>query len=161
MSALGIAAVGLVMAVGLVGSVLPFVPGLVLVWGAGLVYGFVAGFGTVGGVAFAVMTVLLLAGTLAQVVLPTRRGAARGASRGVLLAGALGGVVGFFVVPVLGLPLGAVAGVLVAEHQRSGDWARAWDLTKSVLVGFGLGALAEFAAGLAMIIAWVVWVVAG
>jgi hypothetical protein len=54
---------GLVMAVGAVGTIVPLVPGISLVWGAGLVYGLDRGFGTIGVVAFAVMTGLAVAAT--------------------------------------------------------------------------------------------------
>lgn len=160
MSALGLAAVAVAMAVGLAGTLLPFLPGLVLIWAAGLVYGLSAGFGTAGVVAFVVMSVLLVVGTAAQFVLPSWRGAARGAPASVLLAGAGLGVVGFFVVPVIGLPLGAVLGVLLAEYNRTQDWPRAWALTKQVVVGYGIGVLVEFGSGVLMILAWVAWLIA-
>jgi uncharacterized protein YqgC (DUF456 family) len=156
----GIGVVALVMAVGLAGTLLPFVPGLALIWAAGLVFGLVDGFGTVGALLFALMTVLLAAGTAARYVLPARCGAGRGVPTSTLLVGAAVGVIGFFVVPVVGLPLGAALGVLLAERRRTASWPSAWDRTRSVIVGFGLGALAEIAAGLAMVLAWVAWVVA-
>lgn len=156
-SGLGTAAVALVMAVGLAGTLVPFLPGLALIWAAGLVFGLVAGFGTGGAVAFGVMTVLLAAGTAAHYLLPTRCGAARGAAPRALAAGAALGMVGFFVVPVVGLPLGAALGVLLAERSRTGDWAAAWDRTRGVVLGFGLGVLAELAAGLLMVLTWAAW----
>lgn len=157
----GVALVALVMAVGLAGTLLPIVPGLALIWAAGLVFGLVDGFGTAGSVLFAVMTVLLVAGTAAPYVLPARCGAGRGVPASTLLVAAGAGVVGFFVVPVIGLPLGAVLGVLLAERGRTRSWPAAWDRTRSVMVGFGLGALAQVGAGLAMVLAWVAWAVAG
>jgi uncharacterized protein YqgC (DUF456 family) len=156
-----VAAVAVAMVVGLAGTVVPVVPGLLLVWGAGVVYGLVEGFGVVGWVSLGLMSGLAVAGTVAGVVLPKRSGAASGASRSALVAGATLGVVGFFAVPVVGLPLGAVAGVLLAERARTGAWGPAWVATRGVVVGFGLGALAQLAAGTAMIACWAIWVVAG
>lgn len=160
-SALGIALVALVMAVGLVGVVLPFLPGSGLIWTAGLVFGIVDGFTGVGWVLFGLMTVFALAGTAASVALPHRAGVRAGASRQALGLGVLLGIIGFFLIPVVGLVVGAVAGVLLAEYQRFGDWAAAWRTSKRVIVGFGLGAAAEFVASFAMILCWVAWVVAG
>lgn len=159
MSGLGIFLVALAMAVGLVGTVLPLLPGSVLIWGAGLVYGLVAGFGGPGGWLFGLMTLVLIVGTVAEYVLPTRGGAERGASTQTLVVGAIFGVIGFFVIPVVGLPLGAVLGVLLAERQRTGNWENAWYRTRGVLRGFGLGVLAEFTAGLLMILLWIGWVI--
>jgi uncharacterized protein YqgC (DUF456 family) len=157
----GVVAVALVMALGVVGTVVPLVPGLGLIWAAGLVYGLLDGFGVVGAMAFTVMTLLVAGGTVAKYVLPSRGGAGRGASRTTLLAGAGCGLIGFFVLPVLGLPLGAVLGVLLAERQRTQDWSAAWYRTRGVIVGFGIGALVEFAAALAMVLVWVGWVLGG
>ncbi len=159
MDLVGIVLIALVMAVGLIGTVLPFVPGLILVWGAALVYGLVAGFGAAGWVAMAVITALLILGIVAGIALPHRRVSEGGAPRATVLAGIAGGIIGFFVIPVIGLPLGAVVAVLLAERARTPDWAVAWSSTRNLVVGFGLGALAQLAAGLLMITTWVVWVV--
>jgi uncharacterized protein YqgC (DUF456 family) len=146
------------MVAGLIGTIVPLVPGLLIVWVAGLVYGLVEGFGTLGGVAFAVMTVLLVMGSAASYVLPHRAGVLAGAGKGSLRLGIVGAVVGFFVIPVLGLPIGAVAGVWLGERLRLGDWREAWGTTRRVVVGFGLGALAEFGAGALMFATWLIWV---
>lgn len=161
MSGFGVALVGAVMALGLVGTVVPVMPGLAVVWGAGLVYGLLAGFGSVGAVAFAVMTLLAVIGTIATYALPHRGGTARGAPRSSMLAGVAGAIVGAVVIPVLGLPIGAVIGVWLAETARLGDARAAWQVTVGVILGFGLGMLVEFSLGVAMIGCWVAWVVFG
>lgn len=161
MSGLGIALVAAVMVVGLVGTVVPVMPGLAVVWGAGLVYGLIAGFGTVGTVAFVVMTLLAVAGTIATYVLPHRGGKTRGAPASSMLAGVVGALVGVVVIPVLGLPIGAVTGVWLAETARLGDARKAWQVTVGVILGFGLGMLVEFSLGVLMIGCWVGWVVGG
>ena len=46
-----------------------------------------------------------------------------------MLAGALLGIVGFFVIPVVGLVIGFVVGVYLAEWYRLRDVARAWRAT--------------------------------
>lgn len=153
--------VALAMAIGLAGTILPFVPGLPLIWGAALAYGLIESFGTVGVIAMVVMTGLLISGVGAKIVVPQRRATAGGAPRSTLVIAALAGIVGFFVIPVVGLPVGAVAGVLIAEHRRTNDWAAARRSTKEVVIGFGIGTLLEMAAGLAMIVTWVIWVLLG
>lgn len=161
MSGFGIALVAVVMGVGLVGTVVPVMPGLAVVWGAGLVYGLIAGFGSVGTVAFVVMTLSAVAGTIATYALPHRGGTARGAPSSSMLAGVVGALVGVVVIPVLGLPIGAVAGVWLAETARLGDARQAWQVTVGVILGFGLGLLVEFSLGVLMIGSWVAWVVFG
>ena len=153
-----VALAGLVMALGLAGTVVPFLPGLPLIWGAALGYGIAVGFGLTGGIAMGAITIAMVLGILAKVVLPKRRAEATGAPRSTVMAGAVGGVIGFFVVPVVGLPLGAIGGVLVAEYRRTSDWSLAWRSTKEVAIGFGLGTLAEMTAAVVMIAFWVGWV---
>ena len=150
--------IGLAMAVGLIGTLLPLVPGLPIVWAAALVYGLAEGFDGAGAVAFTLITLLAVTGIIAGLVLPHRRVAAKGAPASTVAAGVTLGIIGFFVIPVVGLVVGAVGGVLLAERSRTGDWAIAWATTKDLLVGFGIGVAVEFAAGLAMILCWVTWV---
>nr|MBA3289934.1 DUF456 domain-containing protein [Actinomycetota bacterium] len=49
--------VAVAMAAGLVGTLLPLLPGLPIIWVAALVYGLLTEFGTAGWVAFALITV--------------------------------------------------------------------------------------------------------
>lgn len=158
MDDIAVVVAGLVMAVGLAGTVVPFVPGLPLIWAAALGYGLAEGFGAPGWVAMAAISALMGAGILAKIVFPKRRADATGAPRSTILVGGIGGVIGFFVVPFVGLPLGALVGVLLAEQRRTSDWQSAWASTKQVAIGFGLGTLAEMSAGALMIACWVVWV---
>ena len=149
-----------VMAVGAVGTVVPLLPGLALVWGAGLVYGLVEGFDAVGGVSFAAMSALAAGGTVAGWVVPKRRASGAGAGRTSVWLGIAAAVVGFFVVPVVGLALGGVLGIYVGENLRTRDPAAAWITTRATIVGFGVAALIQLAAALAMILVWAGWVVA-
>ncbi|MPZ74338.1 MAG: DUF456 family protein [Nitriliruptorales bacterium] len=146
-----------VMVVGLIGTVVPVMPGLILIWGAALAYGLIDGFGRAGSFAFTVISLLLAGGMVAGYVLPHRAGVRGGAARSSLRLGIVGAIVGFFVIPVLGLPIGAVAGVLLGEYSRLGDWGPAWTTTRRVIAGFGWAALAEFTAGVAMVGTWAAW----
>jgi uncharacterized protein len=149
--------VAVMMAVGAVGTVVPLVPGLGLVWAAGLLYGLERGFAG-GDVAwFVVMTALAVGGTVAGWVVPHRRARGSGAGRGSVWLGVTGAVVGFFVVPVVGLALGGVAGIYLGEHLRTRDAAQAWLATRATLVGFGVAALVQFGMALAMISVWAAW----
>jgi uncharacterized protein len=159
--ALLIGFVAAAMAVGVVGTVVPVVPGLILVWAAALVYGLVAGFGSVGALAFALITGLALAGIVIGILLPQRAAASGGAARSSMRVGALFAVVGFFVVPVIGVVLGGVLGVFLGEFVRTRDTAAAWHATVAAMKGFGIAAVVQVLLGLAMVAVWVPWVVLG
>jgi hypothetical protein len=62
-------------------------------------------------------------------------------------------VIWFFVVPVVGLVVGFVAGVYASELQRVGT-QRAWGTTKHALRAAGLSVLIELAAGLLAAVTW-------
>lgn len=144
----------LVMLVGLVGVVVPVLPGLLLVWGAGVFWAWADGGGVRWAVA-ALLTLLLVVGTVAKYALPARTASAAGAPRRTLLLGVLGAVVGFFVIPVAGLLVGGVGAVYLAELQRLGGSAAAWRSTRAVLVGVGVGVLVELVTGVLMVMVWV------
>jgi uncharacterized protein YqgC (DUF456 family) len=152
--------VAVAMAVGVVGTVVPVVPGLALVWGAALVYGLVDGFGAVGVVAMVVITALAVAGTVAGIAIPRRAAGATGAAASSLWLGGALAIVGFFAVPVVGLPLGGALGIFVGEQLRTKDTGLAWRATRATLTGFGVAALVQVGAALAMVAAWVVWLLA-
>lgn len=148
-------------AVGIAGTVLPFVPGLGLIVAATLVFGIVDGFGRTGALAFGSIVAVAIAGTVAGIVLPHRSAGRAGAPRSSLLVGALGAVIGFFAIPVVGAPIGGVVGIYLSERSRTGDADAAWRTTRGAIKGFGLGAAAQLAAALLMAAIWVGWVIVG
>jgi uncharacterized protein YqgC (DUF456 family) len=157
-SGTGLFLVGLAMAVGLVGIVVPVLPGLPVIWGAGLVWA-LAEDGAARWLVLAVLTVLLAVGTVARYVLAARSMGGK-VPRLTMLAAAVGGVVGMVVIPVVGMPVGGVVGVYVAELRRTGNRPAAWASTKKVMLAFGIGMAVELAAGIAMVVTWGVAVAA-
>ncbi len=150
----------IVMLIGLVGVLLPVLPGLLLIGLAGLAWAGLDGGGAARWTVFATMVALLLAGTVAKYVLPARSARSTGAPRSTVLIGSIGAVVGFFVIPVVGLVIGGVGAVFLAELSRLGDAGSAWRSTRAVVVGIGFGVLIEFTAGLLAVLVWVAGVLA-
>jgi len=149
--------VGLAILVGLAGIIVPVLPGTVLILAALLIWAVQVGTG-VGWVVFAVGTTFLAIGTLVKYVVPGRRMQAAGVPNSTILVGALVGLVGFFVIPVVGLLVGFVLGVYVSEHRRVGA-ERAWPSTKAAIKAVGLGILIELVAALLATATWLVGVV--
>lgn len=150
--------VAVVIGLGLVGILVPVLPaGGSLVIGAG-VLGWAWWRGTpVAWVVFVVAAVLLLVGMIAQYAVPARRLHDAGVPASTQLVGAAFGFVGLFVVPVVGLFLGFVLGVYVAEVLRVGS--RAWGSTKSALKAVGLSVVIELVGGVLATVAWIVGLV--
>ncbi len=148
---------GLVMLLGLAGVLVPLLPGTALVLAAGVAWALlVVETGTTRWVVVAVMAVLFLAGLLLKYALPGRH-LAGALPRRTLLLGAAGAALGLVLLPPLGLLLGGVAGVYLAEAQR--DPRTAWRSTVQVLKAVGLGVLAELTAAVLMVGTWLVGVV--
>ena len=76
----------------------------------------------------------------------------------VLLVGAVFGIVGFFVIPVLGLVLGFVLGVYLAELADRRDQRLAWTSTKEAVKGVALSVGVELAGAVLATAVWVIGV---
>ena len=150
--------VAVAIAVGLVGVLVPVLPGTILVGGAVLVWAFEVGTSTAW-IVFAVVTTLLAVGAIVKYVVPGRRLAEAGVPTSSLWAGGLLGLVGFFVVPVVGLVLGFVLGVYLAEARRLRSGS-AWPSTVHALKAAGLSILIELLAAVLAALVWVAGVVA-
>lgn len=136
----------LAVAVGLVGIVVPVLPGSVLILAALLVWAVVTGSAT-GWTVFAIATAFLVIGTVVKFAVPGRRMKSAGVPNATLLLGGVGGVVGFFAIPVVGLPVGFVLGVYAAELRRVGN-VEARRTTLAALKAVGLSILIEATAAL-------------
>jgi len=148
----------LVIAVGLVGILVPILPGSILVLGAILGWAWYVG-GATAWVVLAVAAVVLVAGAVVKYLVPNRRLKEVGVPASTQWIGAALGIVGFFVVPVIGLFIGFVLGVYLAELRRLGSTA-AWPSTLHALKAVGLSILIELAAGVAATLVWVAGVLA-
>lgn len=149
---------GLLILVGLVGIVLPVLPGIPVILASVLVWAIVAADPVGWGVLGAAVGVAALGLTL-QYLIPGRRMLVAGVPRRSIVLGAVVGIVGFFVVPVVGLVLGFVGGVFLAETVRLQSTGRAWSSTvvavRAAMVSYGI----ELSAGLVIAAMWLfaVW----
>lgn len=109
---------------------------------------------TTGWVVLTIAAVLIGAAQIVKYLVPGRRMRDAGVPGITMAAGAVVGVVGFFVIPVVGLFLGFPAGVYVAERRRLGPHQHAWESTKHALKALGLSILIELTAALLVAGMW-------
>ncbi len=149
--------VGLMIVVGLVGTVIPVLPGILLVWAAVLVWA-IAGDGSDVGrwVVFAIATAIAGTAVVLSTILPGRRAAATGAPRSLMWIVALGTLVGFFVIPVVGALVGGPVAAYVAELVRLRDPAAAWRSAVEALKGFGIGVAIQLVGGVTIAVTWLI-----
>jgi uncharacterized protein len=110
MSTSGEVLVGLAIVVGLVGVVVPVLPGALLVWAAILVWALFTQTVVAWGV-LAVATLCVAGVQVVKYVVPDRRLREAGVPRSSIVVGGLLALIGFFVIPVIGLFVGVVGGV--------------------------------------------------
>ena len=150
----GIILVALAIAVGIIGIVVPLLPGTLLVFGAIAVWAVVEN-NLTAWVTFGVVTALIGVATLIKYTWPVKRMRAADVRTLSLAAGGVLGIIGFFVIPVIGLVIGFVLGVYLAELATRNDQRLAWTSTKHAVKGVALSMGVELAGALLATVAWV------
>jgi len=158
MSDLGVVVVALAIAIGIVGVVVPVLPGALLVWAAIAVWALVVGSATAWAV-LAAATVLIGGAQLVKLLVPGRRLRAAGVHRRSILAGVVLATAGFFLIPVVGFFIGFPLGVYLEERRRLGNHASAWNSTQEALRAMGLSIVIELSATVLAAGAWLAAVV--
>jgi uncharacterized protein len=141
-------------AVGIVGIALPVLPGLVLVVAGVAVWAVPRG-DVVAWTVLGIVVAIVVIGSVAKYLLPGRALRDSGVPGRTIAAGAVLGVVGFFVIPVLGLFIGFVLGVYLSELARLGGHEVAWPSTRRALAAVGWSLVIEMATGLIAAAVWV------
>lgn len=152
--------VGLVIVAGIVGGTTQLVPGGLIVFGAILVWALMTG-GALAWTVLAVATAALVAAGVVKYIVAGRHMTRADVPGSTLVVGLVAAVVGFFVIPVVGLFIGFVAGVYACELARRRSHAQAWAATRAALTATGLTILIELAGSLVAGTAWLLAVVVG
>jgi uncharacterized protein YqgC (DUF456 family) len=147
--------VGVAIALGVLGTVVPVLPGALLIAGSVLVWALVIQTATAWG-AFAVVVVLLGAGQVVKYYTAGRRLTSSGVPRRSLVIAGLAAIVGFFVVPIVGLVLFFVAALYLAERVRLGPGPGARRSSVTAIHAVGLAIVVELLAALLSAGVWVV-----
>lgn len=155
MTADGEVLIGAVIAFGLVGVLLPVVPGSLVVGAAVALWAYLTGGGTAW-LVLAFAAAALGTAAVAKWLVAERHLRGAGVPRKSMLIGGLIGIVGFFVIPVLGLLVGFVGGIYVAERRRLRTRSAARRSTVAALRASGLALLVELAGALLAAAAWLI-----
>lgn len=151
---------GLAILVGVAGTVIPVLPGSILIGLSLLAWAIWGGAGTAGWVVFGVGLALVLAGMAASAVLTGRKLRQHAIPNRSVVIGLVAGVAGMFLIPVVGLFVGFAAGLLSSEFLRTRDFRIAAVSSWAALKATGLGILVEFGLACLAASAWVIglWV---
>jgi uncharacterized protein YqgC (DUF456 family) len=148
------AIVGLAIVVGIVGTIVPILPGALLVAGAVVVWAALTG-GTTAWLVAVAAVLIIGAGQLLKYLIPGKQLKQTGVPNWVLFVGAVAGIIGFFVIPVIGLVVGFILGVFLAEAGRLRTFRDAWPTTLQAMKSAGWSVLIEFGSSVLAASVWV------
>lgn len=144
---------GIAIFVGVLGTLLPILPGGLLIAVAVLVWALVVQ--TLGAwIAFGVVVLLIGAGALLKYLTAGRVMVRSEVPNSSLLVAGLVAIPAFFLIPVIGLVVGFVVGLAAMEFHRLRDWRAARSSSLLALGAVGLGILVELGAALLAAAAW-------
>lgn len=140
--------------VGIVGIIVPVVPGSLLIAGSLLIWALTVQTAA-GWLVFGVGAALAIVGMTASAILAGRTMKQRKIPSWSILAGLVLGVVGMFVIPVVGLFVGFALGLFLSELTRHKEFGPAWSSSYAALKATGLGILVELGCGFAAGTVWI------
>ncbi len=129
---------------GIIGTVVPLMPGPTLVAAAAIGYSLWAQQTPIT-VAAAIVVAILITGFALKYAVPAKRVGGQVDSLPLIVGGVVG-LIGMFVVPVVGLILGFILGVFLTELGRTRTFGEAVPATRSALYAAGLSMLIDLAA---------------
>lgn len=145
---------GIAVLVGLIGILLVFLPGILLQVVAVFLWTLEEA-NPIAWLVFGIVVILAVATTILKYVFPQRRLTEAGIPGWLLFLAVAVAIVGLFVIPIVGAPIGFVLTIYVFERARHGR-ARAWPSTKTavkaVLTSMGI----ELAGGFVILVVFVV-----
>lgn len=144
---------GIAVLVGLIGIVLVFLPGLLLQVAAVAVWAFEEST-VIGWVVLVVVVTLALGATGLKYAFPHRQLRHEGVPGWVLFVAVVVAVIGFFVIPVVGAPIGFIVTVYIFERVRRGP-TRAWPSTKTALKAVMTSTGIELAGGFLILLVFI------
>ncbi|MCH7662422.1 MAG: DUF456 domain-containing protein [Chloroflexi bacterium] len=147
-----------VMLVGLFGLIIPIFPGGVVIWLASLVYGLLRGFEGVGIGIFALITIFMIIGSVADNIVMGKVARDKGASWIAIALGLIAGISGTILFPPFGGIFGAPVVLFFVEFIRLTNFKKAASITGGLIIGWGWSVVIRFVLGVGMIIMWGFWV---
>lgn len=139
------------MLLGLIGVIVPLIPGTLLIWLTALVYAIFTGFDPISPLAFVALTLLAFITGTADLWLPLLGAKGTGAGRRGLVLGVIGSLIGLVIANLPGSLVGYALGIIIGEYSKRGDWRLAVRASIGGLAGWGVATAVQLGGGLLMI----------
>ncbi len=148
------------MVVGVIGVVLPLIPGPILIWASAFLWAWADGFQAMGWPTLLGLAGLALLAEVSDMVLAAMGARRGGASWFSMLVAAAAALVGFLFLNLLGALIGGFLGLLAWETYRHGGEVRqAWRASSGFILGYVAAMVVKmgFALVMVIIVLWQIW----
>ncbi|MCP4418882.1 MAG: DUF456 domain-containing protein [Chloroflexi bacterium] len=136
----------------LIGTLIPIVPGVLLMWLTVLLYAWVDGFTAVSTSSFVVISLIALTTGTSDLWLTLFGAKKGGANVKSMLIATVGAIAGSFIFPIVGTIAGYIAGLFLGEYWQHGDWELATKAGLGGLAGWGVATIIQFIGGIIIMI---------
>lgn len=144
--------------VGIIGIIVPILPGTLLIWLTVVIYAWRTGFEIIGWPTVVFVTVIALIAGTAQIWLPLLGAQKQGAAKRAMFLGVVGAIIGTFVVPLVGTVIGYALGIFLGEYMKIRDWNLALKASLGGIAGWGISTIIEMVVALLILLIFVVQV---
>ena len=157
----GIAVVSIL--IGVVGVILPVLPGMIWVWLSLLAFAWYTDFQIVTPWVFSLLTFIALVTGTSNIWLPYLGAKKTGAAKRAIFLGLIGALIGTFVIPIplLGTVIGYARGIIVGEFLKHRDLRVAIKASLGGVAGWGIATVVELSGALTILIVFLVVALTG
>ncbi|MFD0868072.1 DUF456 domain-containing protein [Paenibacillus residui] len=145
--------------VGMLGTVIPVLPGVLAVYAAFFVYGWFFSFEPFGFWFWAIQTAIVVAILVADYMISALGVKKFGGTKASVIGSTIGIMIGPFVIPFAGLILGPFVGAFIGELIAGADWKQAGKAGIGSVVGFFSSVVAKVLLQLLMIFLFIIWLI--
>jgi hypothetical protein len=139
------------MLLGLVGIIIPMLPGVFFIWLGVAVYVWQTGFEIITIPHFLLISVLVLFAGTSDLWLPYFGAKKSGAAKRSYLLSTIGAIIGSFLLPVIGTIIGFVLGLFLGEYWKHQDAGTAVRVSWGGLKGWGIATIIQLVIGVLVI----------
>ncbi|MGG1517488.1 DUF456 domain-containing protein [Paenibacillus oryzisoli] len=148
----------LLFVVGLAGAIYPVLPGVLAIYGAFFLYGWLISFEPFGWWFWTIQTLIVVIIMVADYAVSALGVKKFGGSRAAVIGSTIGLIIGPFVIPAFGLILGPFIGAVLGELIIGTNWKLAIKSGVGSVLGFFASSVVKIALQLVMIILFFIWI---
>lgn len=157
----GVAVVSIL--IGVVGIVLPILPGMIWVWLSVLAFAWITDFQIITPIWFVFLSLIALITGTANIWLPYLGAKKSGAAKRAIFLGVVGAILGTFLIPIplIGTVIGYAIGIFAGELLKHRDAEAALKASLGGVAGWGVATVVELAGALTILVVFVLVALSG